>query len=89
VQNYPVFTAPLNANINEISNLIGEVLFLQNGKESSITWKGMKNIEKVESLRRELAPHIRFLRKQVEKIEKSKQIREELVLKSKEYFALS
>lgn len=48
VQNYPVFTAPLNANINEISNLIGEALFLQNGKESSITWKGMKNIAKVE-----------------------------------------
>jgi hypothetical protein len=48
VQNYPVFTAPLNASINEINSLTGEVLFLQNGKESSITWKGMKNIEKVE-----------------------------------------
>jgi len=48
VQNYPVFTAPLNANVNEISNLIGEAFFLQNGKESSVSWKGMKNLEKVE-----------------------------------------
>jgi hypothetical protein len=48
VQNYPVFTAPLNAGINEVSNLIGEVNFLQNGNESEIDWKGMKNLEKVE-----------------------------------------
>ncbi len=48
VQNYPVFTAPLNANVNVISNVIGEAFFLQNGKESSISWKGMKNLEKVQ-----------------------------------------
>ena len=47
-----------------------------------------ENIKQVESLRREIAPHLKFLKRQVEKIEKSKQIREELVLKSKEYFAL-
>ncbi len=48
VQNYPVFTAPLNAGINEVSNLIGEINFLQNGKESEIVWKGMKNLENVQ-----------------------------------------
>ncbi len=47
--------------------------------------KTKENIEKVESLRRELAPHIRFLRKQVEKIEKARLLREELVLLYKEY----
>lgn len=48
VQNYPVFTAPLNAGINENANLIGEIHFLQNGNESEIDWKGMKNLKKVE-----------------------------------------
>ncbi len=47
-----------------------------------------ENVKQVESLRREIAPHLKFLKRQVEKIEKSKQIREELILKSKEYFAL-
>ncbi|MFA6463590.1 MAG: AAA family ATPase, partial [Candidatus Paceibacterota bacterium] len=47
-----------------------------------------ENIKQVESLRREIAPHLKFLKRQVEKIEKSKQIREELIFKSKEYFAL-
>lgn len=45
------------------------------------------NIEKVESLRRELAPHLKFLKKQVEKIEKTKVLREELKKIYLEYFA--
>jgi hypothetical protein len=48
VQNYPVFTAPLNAEINENTNLLGEVNFLENGKDSKIVWKGMKNLDKIE-----------------------------------------
>jgi hypothetical protein len=65
VQNYPVFTAPLNANINEISNLLGEAFFLQNGKESSISWKGMKNLEKVELFDLSGAKINQFLSKEI------------------------
>jgi chromosome segregation protein len=36
------------------------------------------NIKEVESLRREIAPHLRFLKKQVEKIEKAKELQENL-----------
>ena len=44
-------------------------------------------MKEVESLRREIAPHIRFLKKQVEKAERAVALREELALKYKEYFA--
>lgn len=37
-----------------------------------------QNLEKVESLRREIAPHIKYLKKQVEKIEHAKVVKEEL-----------
>ena len=36
------------------------------------------NIKEVKSLRKEIAPHLRFLKKQVEKIEQAKELREEL-----------
>jgi chromosome segregation ATPase len=45
------------------------------------------HMKEVESLRREIAPHIRFLKKQVEKVERAVALREELSLKYKEYFA--
>ncbi|HEX7724443.1 MAG TPA: AAA family ATPase, partial [Candidatus Paceibacterota bacterium] len=47
-----------------------------------------ENMKQVESLRREIAPHIKFLKKQVEKIEKSREMRAELVTLYKEYFAI-
>ena len=40
--------------------------------------KTQENIEKVESLRREVAPHLKFLERQVKKIERSIALREEL-----------
>ncbi len=40
--------------------------------------KTAENIKEVESLRREIAPHIRFLRKQVERIEKAKELQQKL-----------
>lgn len=46
-----------------------------------------ENIEKVESLRRELAPHLKFLYKQVEKIEKAKELKEDLTVKLSDYLA--
>ena len=45
------------------------------------------NIEKTKSLRRELGPHLNFLRIQVEKIEKARELREELSAKVNDYLA--
>lgn len=45
------------------------------------------NIEKAESLRRELAPHLKFLRKQVEKLEKTKELKDDLAHALAEYLA--
>ena len=49
--------------------------------------KTAQHIKEVESLRREIAPHIRFLKKQVEKIEKAASLRTELSTQYREYFA--
>lgn len=49
--------------------------------------KTEENIGSVEGLRKEIAPHLRFLKKQVDKVERSKEIKNELVTKYKEYFA--
>lgn len=49
--------------------------------------KTAAHMKEIESLRREIAPHIKFLRKQVEKIEKSVALRGELTGLYQEYFA--
>jgi chromosome segregation protein len=43
------------------------------------------NIKEVELLRREIAPHINFLKKQVEKVEKAHELRNDLLVESKIY----
>src|SRR5580704_8796270 len=45
------------------------------------------NIEKTKSLRREIAPHINFLRQQVEKIEKARELKDDLAHKLNDYLA--
>lgn len=45
------------------------------------------NLDKAKSLRREIAPHLHFLRTQVEKIEKAREIKDELAAKLSEYLA--
>lgn len=45
------------------------------------------NIDKTKSLRRELAPHLKFLLVQVEKIEKAREMKDELAHKLAEYLA--
>ncbi len=47
--------------------------------------KTVENIEKVESLRREVAPHLKFLERQVEKMARSIALRQELVGTYHEY----
>lgn len=46
------------------------------------------NIAQVNSLRRELAPHLRFLEKQVEKLERADTLRTELITLARTYFAI-
>jgi chromosome segregation protein len=45
------------------------------------------NIDKTKSLRREITPHLNFLRSQVEKIEKAREMKEELAAKMHEYLS--
>lgn len=47
--------------------------------------KTAENIERVQSLRREVAPHLKFLEKQVKKIERSIELRNELTTFYSEY----
>ena len=47
-----------------------------------------ENIRQVEALRREVAPHLRFLRRQVEKIQKVEALREEAKRRFAEFFAV-
>lgn len=48
--------------------------------------KTKENVKEVEAVRRELAPHLRFLSRQVEKLEKADELRRELAERAKEYF---
>ena len=80
----------LNANIKERKEMIEDALGLkvfQYKKQESQRklQKTEDNIAQVESLRKEIAPHIRFLKRQVEKVEKSIAMREELRGLSLEY----
>lgn len=47
--------------------------------------KTEENMVQVEGLRKEIAPHLKFLKKQVEKIEKAESMRDDLLLLYKEY----
>ncbi|MEI6396875.1 MAG: AAA family ATPase [Candidatus Taylorbacteria bacterium] len=83
----------LSANIRERREMIEDALGLK-----IYQWKKLESIRKlektdenmkqVESLRREIAPHLRFLKKQVEKVEKAEEMRRELITIYKEYFAI-
>lgn len=48
--------------------------------------KTFENIAQVEGLRREIAPHLKFLQKQAEKIEKAETLRVDLLKLAQEYF---
>ena len=81
----------LNASIKEKKEMIEDALGLRVYQYKIIEserklGKTNENIKEAESLRRELAPHILFLKKQVEKIEKAREMREELKGFYLEYF---
>ena len=49
--------------------------------------KTEENKKEVESLRRENAPHLKFLKRQVEKVERAQELRSDLVVRYREYLA--
>jgi len=80
----------LSANTKERKEMIEDALGLkiyQYKREESERklLKTEENIKQVESLRREIAPHIKFLKKQVEKVEKAEELRIKLVSFYREY----
>ena len=82
----------LSANMHERREMIEDALGLKiyqwKREESERKLeKTAENMKQVASLRREIAPHISFLKKQVEKIERTKQLREELRDLYREYLS--
>ncbi len=73
----------LRANAKERREMLEDALGLKiyhlriKESESKLA-RTLETLKEVQSLRRELAPHLNFLKKQVEKIEKGRVIREEL-----------
>ncbi len=81
----------LNANIRERREMIEDALGLKiyqykKAESQRKLDKTLENMKSVESLRREIAPHLKFLKKQVEKVEKVQEMREQLRVLYKEYF---
>jgi chromosome segregation protein len=82
----------LNANVKDRRELIEEALGLKlyqyRIKESEHKLKkSEENMRESELLRREIAPHLKFLKRQVDKIEKAKNLRSELAVQYQDYFA--
>ncbi len=70
-----------------IEDALGLKIYHYRKKESKRKLeKTEENIKQVESLRREIAPHLNFLRKQVEKLEKGRELKEKLEQLYFEYF---
>jgi len=81
----------LNANLKERREMIEDALGLKiyhykREESEKKLEKTEENLKQVESLRKEIAPHIKFLQKQVEKVEKAREMRVELESLYKEYF---
>ena len=82
----------LSANIRERREMVEDALGLKvfQWKKSESLKKlerTEENMKQVESLRREVAPHLRFLKKQVEKVERAEELRRELTELYRHYFA--
>ena len=80
----------LNAGIKErkamIEDALGLKIYQYKKQESEKKLeKTRENIKQVESLRREITPHIKFLKKQVEKVEKAVLMRDDLTKDALEY----
>ena len=81
----------LNATIKErrviVEDALGLKLYQYKKQESERKLEKTKeNINSVHSLRREIAPHLKFLKKQVEKVERSALLKKELTAHYCDYF---
>jgi chromosome segregation ATPase len=81
----------LSASVRDRREMLEDALGLkvyQYKKDESIRKleKTDENLRQVEALRREIAPHLRFLKKQVEKLEKAEEMRTAAVERYKVYF---
>jgi chromosome segregation protein len=81
----------LNASPKERKSIIEDALGLKlyqykRAESEKKLEKTRENIVQVELLRREIAPHLRFLKKQVEKVEKAETEKQTLILIAKQYF---
>lgn len=80
----------LNSNPKErkamVEDALGLKIYQYKREESERKLeKTEENIKSVESLRREVAPHLKYLKRQVEKVEKALELKKKLVLLYKEY----
>ncbi|MDQ5901388.1 MAG: chromosome segregation protein [Patescibacteria group bacterium] len=74
-----VLTASTKERRGMIEDALGLKIYQYRLKESEKKLsKTKENIKEIESIRRELAPHLRYLKKQVEKIQKGEELRGEL-----------
>ncbi|MDD5068997.1 MAG: hypothetical protein PHN89_05395, partial [Candidatus Pacebacteria bacterium] len=81
----------LNANLKERREMVEDALGLKiyqykRAESERKLEKTEENIKSVESLRREITPHLTFLKKQVEKVEKALVMKDELTNLYLEYF---
>lgn len=80
----------LSSNIHERRQMIEDALGLRVYQYKKLESqkkleKTLLNMKEIESLRREIAPHLKFLAKQVEKIHKTEELRQEFRSRMKEY----
>lgn len=80
----------LNANPKERREMLEDALGLKiyqykRTESERRLEKTEENMKQAEALRREIAPHLRFLKKQVEKINEGKELRERLIGQYREY----
>ncbi len=80
----------LNANPKERREMLEDALGLKvyqykRAESERRLEKTGENLKEAEALRREIAPHLRFLRKQVEKVNEGKALRERLIGLYREY----
>ena len=81
-----VLTAGVKERREMIEDALGLTAFLYKREEAERKMeKTAENMREVESLRRELAPHVKFLQSQVKKIEEGAKLRDDVAEKYAEY----
>lgn len=82
-----ILSAPARERREMLEDALGLKVY-QYKKEESVRKleKTEENMRQVEALRKEVAPHLRFLKRQVEKLQKAEDLRSEAVTRFQQYF---